>query len=50
MLGPIKHFIVLQTIDNNIFIHIPGCALPRQLTMDGNNLSVQILLDRRNQE
>ena len=50
MLGSIKHFIVLQNIDNNIFIIIPGCALPRQLTMDGNVLSVQVLLDRRNQE
>ena len=26
------------------------CALPRQLTMDGNNLSIQVLLDRINQE
>ena len=41
ILDPIKHFIVLQSIDN-IFILIPGCALPRQLTMDGNNLSVQV--------
>ena len=40
ILGSIKHFIVLQNIDNNIFITIPGCTLPRQLTMDGNNLSV----------
>ena len=50
ILDSIKHFIVLQNIDNNIFIIIPGCALPRQLTMDGNDLSVQVLLDRRNQE
>ena len=50
MLGSIKHFIVLQNINNNIFILIPGCALPRQLTIDGNNLSVQVLLERRNQE
>ena len=50
MLVSIKYFIVLQSINNNIFILIPGCAPPRQLTMDGNNLSVQVLLDRRNQE
>ena len=42
ILGSIKHFIVLQSIDNYIFILIPGCALPRQLTMDDNNLSVQV--------
>jgi len=50
MLGSIKHFIVLQNIDNNIFILIAGCALPRQLTIDRNNLSVQVLLNRINQE
>ena len=50
LVGSIKHFIVLQNIDNNIVILIPGCTLPRQLTIDGNNLSVQVLLDRRNQE
>ena len=44
MLVSIKHLIVLQNIDNNMFILILGCALPRQLTMDGNNLSVQVLL------
>ena len=49
--GSNKHFIVLQHLDNNLFILIPRCALPRLLTMDGNNLSVQVLLDRRkNQE
>ena len=48
ILDSIKPFIVLQSIDNNTFILIPGCAPPRQLTMDGNNLSVQVLLDRKN--
>ena len=47
ILGSIKHFIVLQNIDNNIFILIAGCTLLRQLTIDGNNLSVQVLLDRK---
>ena len=50
ILYSIKHFLVLQNIDNNIFIIFHGCALPRQLTMDGNNLSVQVLLNKRNQE
>ena len=50
ILGSIEHFIVLQNSDNDLFILIPGCALPRRLTTDGNNLSVQVLLDRRNQE
>ena len=48
ILGSIKYFIVLQNIDNNIFILIAGCTLLRQLTIDGNNLSVQVLLDRKN--
>ena len=50
IIGSIEHFIVLQNSDNDLFILIPGCALPRRLTTDGNNLSVQVLLDRRNQE
>ena len=29
---------------------MPGCALPRRLHIDGSHLSVQVILDRRNQE
>jgi hypothetical protein len=29
---------------------MPGCALPRRLNADGSRLSVQVILDRRNQE
>lgn len=49
-LGNIAHFIVLQNEDNDLFVLMPGCALPRRLHNDGAHLSVQILLDRRNQE
>lgn len=50
LLGSIDHFIVLQNEDNDLFVLIPGCALPRRLHVDGSHLSVQVLLDRRNQE
>ncbi len=50
LLGSIDHFIVLQNEDNDLFVLIPGCALPRRLHVDGSYLSVQVLLDRRNQE
>ena len=31
LLGSIDHFIVLQNEDNDLFVLIPGCALPRRL-------------------
>jgi hypothetical protein len=50
LLGSISDFIVLQNADSDIFVLIPGCALPRRLHTDGTRLSVQVILDRRNQE
>ena len=50
LLGDVSHFIVLQNAENDLFILMPGCALPRRLHTDGSRLSVQVLLDRRNQE
>jgi hypothetical protein len=50
LLGNIAHFIVLQNAENDLFVLVPGCALPRRLHVDGSHLSVQIILDRRNQE
>ncbi len=50
LLGSISHFIVLQNSDNDLFVLMPGCALPRRLNTDGTALSVQIILDRRNKE
>lgn len=50
LLGNISHFIVLQNAENDLFILMPGCALPRRLNADGSRLSVQVILDRRNQE
>ena len=50
LLGTISHFIVLQNADNDLFVLMPGCALPRRLHTDGSRLSVQVILDRRNQE
>lgn len=50
LLGYISHFIVLQNADNDLFLLMPGCALPRRLHTDGSRLSVQVLLDRRNRE
>jgi hypothetical protein len=50
LLGSISHFIVLQNSDNDLFVLMPGCALPRRLNTDGTALSVQVLLDRRNKE
>lgn len=50
LLGSISHFIVLQNAENDLFVLMPGCALPRRLNTDGTRLSVQVLLDRRNQE
>jgi hypothetical protein len=50
LLGTISHFIVLQNADNDLFILIPSCALPRRLHIDGSHLSVQVVLDRRNQD
>ena len=46
----IDHFIVLQNEDADLFVLMPGCALPRRLHVDGSHLSVQVLLDRRNRE
>ena len=50
LLGTISHFIVLQNEDNDLFVLMPSCALPRRLHTDGTRLSVQVILDRRNQE
>jgi hypothetical protein len=50
LLGSIDHFIVLQNADKDLFVMMPGCALPRRLHVDGTRLSVQVILDRRNQE
>lgn len=50
LLGSISHFIVLQNADKDLFILVPSCALPRRLHADGAHLSVQVMLDRRNQE
>ena len=50
LLGSIAHFIVLQNSDNDLFVLVPGCALPRRLNVDSSHLSVQVVLDRRNQE
>ena len=50
LLGDVSHFVVLQNAENDLFILTPGCALPRRLHTDGSRLSVQVLLDRRNQE
>jgi hypothetical protein len=50
LLGLISHFIVLQNSDNDLFVLVPGCALPRRLNTDGTALSVQVILDRRNKE
>ena len=35
---------------NDMFVLIPSCALPRRLHVDGSHLSVQVILNRRNQE
>jgi hypothetical protein len=50
LLGTISHFIVLQNADNDLFVLMPSCALPRRLHTDGMHLSVQVVLDRRNQD
>lgn len=50
LLGSISHFIVLQNSDNDLFVLMPGCALPRRLNTDGTALSVQVILDRRNKQ
>ena len=50
LLGSIDHFIVLQNEDGDLFVLMPGCALPRRLHTDSSHLSVQVLLDRRNSE
>jgi hypothetical protein len=50
LLGDVAHFIVLQNAENDLFVLMPGCALPRRLHTDGSRLSVQVLLDRRNQD
>jgi hypothetical protein len=50
LLGDVSHFIVLQNAENDLFILTPSCALPRRLHTDGSRLSVQVLLDRRNQD
>jgi hypothetical protein len=50
LLGGISHYIVLQNADNDLFVLIPGCALPRRLNTEVNRLSVQVILDRRNKE
>ena len=50
LLGGISHYIVLQNADNDLFILIPGCALPRRLNTEVNRLSVQVILDRRNKD
>ena len=50
LLGDVSHFIVLQNAENDLFVLMPGCALPRRLHTDGSRLSVQVILDRRNNE
>lgn len=50
LLGTISHFIVLQNADKDLFVLVPSCALPRRLHIDGSHLSVQVILDRRNQD
>jgi hypothetical protein len=50
LLGSISHFLVLQNAENDLFVLMPGCALPRRLHIDGSHVSVQVILDRRNQE
>jgi hypothetical protein len=50
LLGDVAHFIVLQNAENDLFVLMPGCAVPRRLHTDGSRLSVQVILDRRNQE
>jgi hypothetical protein len=50
LLGTISHFIVLQNEDSDLFVLVPSCALPRRLHVDGSHLSVQVILDRRNQD
>eukprot|EP00979_Chaetoceros_neogracilis_P007746 scaffold1658_cov248-Chaetoceros_neogracile.AAC.5 len=46
LVGLISHFIVLQNSYNDLFVLMPGCALPRRLNTDGTALSVQVILDR----
>jgi hypothetical protein len=50
LLGSISQFIVLQNADNDLFVLMPSCALPRRLHTDGSRLSVQVILDRRNRD
>lgn len=50
LLGSISHFIVLQNADNDLFVLLPSCALPRRLHSDGSHVSVQVMLDRRNKD
>jgi hypothetical protein len=50
LVGLISHFIVLQNSDNDLFVLMPGCALPRRLNTDGTAFSVQVIFDRRNEE
>lgn len=50
LLPDISHFIVLQNADSDLFVLMPSCALPRRLVIDGSHLSVQVILDRRNQD
>lgn len=50
LLGTVSHFIVLQNGDNDLFVLVPSCALPRRLHIDSSRLSVQVILDRRNSE
>ncbi len=50
LLGTIAHYIVLQNSDNDLFVLMPSCALPRRLHVDGSHLSVQVILDRRNKD
>ena len=47
--GSVSHFIDLQNADNDLLILIPSSALPRRLHFDEGHLSVQVILDRRNQ-
>jgi len=45
-----EHSIVHQNSDNDLFVLIPGCALPRRLNTDETALFVQVILDRRNKD
>ena len=48
--GSVSHFIGLQNTDNDLLILIPSSALPHRLHVDRGHLSLQVIIDRRNQD